>query len=109
MVDFVLTRALARDRTARDDERDDAVILLAEDDAPESVATLLDIIFDSSEDDWLAGRAGEALGYIWSRSNAADLDVVSKMRSTARSELLGALDSRRDNPFLPDAAPPPTE
>ena len=103
MDDFALTRALIRNRAARDDERDDAAILLGEDDSPAKVSTLLEVIFDTSENEWLIGRAAEALGYIWSRSNSADMDLVNRMPAAARDELMGALNSRVDNPLFPGA------
>ena len=90
VVDYGLTRQLLRDRSARQDERDDAAILLSHDDSLETISALLEVIFDETEPDWLVGRAAEALGYIWSRTQQIDMKAVQQMRPLAREELLGA-------------------
>lgn len=73
------------DKTARDDERDDAAIDLGRYDVKN---TLFHFANDLKEDEMLRASCGKSLAEIWIRNNHCDIDNLLKLQDIAKIEAL---------------------
>lgn len=74
------------DQTAREDERDDAAMDLADFNDSRAINALAKVATDSSENYTVRSSAGNSLGCIWCDSNKFDIVLFEKLSPIARLE-----------------------
>lgn len=83
------------DETARIDERDDAGMDLGKYSDARAIEPLISVILDLKNEDWFVESCASSLAEIWCALGYWDKDVVLKMRSEARSEIMGIFRANR--------------
>jgi hypothetical protein len=88
--------AILLDSTAREDERDDAAIDLANFDGEDVVQALFAVATDpSSQSEMIKGSCGESLASIWVRTGEIDISLLGRLDGTAKTEALGLIKINR--------------
>lgn len=86
---------IVRDESVRLDERDDAIIDLAEFNNNEVIEALFNIAKSDQIDIMLQASTGEVLSEIWIRNSNVDFEKLTKFTDTALNEALGLLKTHK--------------
>ncbi|ALC89082.1 hypothetical protein AM500_04195 [Bacillus sp. FJAT-18017] len=87
---------LLLDQTAREDERDDAAIDLAQYDNDEVEAALIQAIHDSNTTEIIRASCGASLAEIWLRTNRIDHQTLDNLPEPAKSEATGFINTNQN-------------
>lgn len=88
--------AILLDSTAREHERDDAAMELADFDGDDVVQALFIVATDQSfHSEMVKGSCGESLASIWVRTGTIDFALLSQLKGTARQEAIGLIKGNR--------------
>lgn len=84
--------AILLDSAAREDERDDAAMDLADFDGDDVVHALFTVATDESyPSDMVKGSCGESLALIWVRTGNINLTLLKQLDGTAFQEAIGLI------------------
>lgn len=90
--------AVLLDSTAREDERDDAAMDLADFDGYDVVEALYTVAADQSlQSEMIKGSCGESLASIWIRTGTIDFELLSRLEGTAKTEALWSIKVNRSD------------
>ncbi|WP_043930596.1 hypothetical protein [Bacillus sp. EB01] len=84
---------LLLDPTAREDERDDAAIGLAQYDDQEVEAALIQAIHDPNTTEIIKASCGTSLAEIWLRTNRIDHQILANLPEPAKTEATGLINT----------------
>ena len=83
------------DKTAREDERDDAAMDLANYPTQAALKALLQIAKNNSEEYIILSSSGESIAKIWIQLNIFSIDDYKTLTSVARSEAFSVIKNNK--------------